>query len=147
MSLVHSATRRTSSLVDFDTVLPDMQTLVLDYLATHEQVTFVDMEEDIPGFEGEFTLRDSSNRNAILWRGLSASALCAIHTLEQQKKITLKPVSPALYQRKGRRIQLPVSKVKLGPWRWIPVVLELTAEGLAQVSIEEETAAPESVQA
>ncbi len=115
----------TSSFVDFEPVLPDMRALILDYLACHGEATFVDLEDDIPGFCGELTLRAASNANTILWRGLSPSAVHALRSLHNEGSIALKETSFRLYKSKGRRLQLPVARAKPFVRHWVPVVVAL----------------------
>ncbi len=114
-----------SHFVDFEPEPPNMEALITDYLSTNPNATFVDMEEDIPGFAGELTLRDSRDRTTILWRGVSAAAVCALYSLERGKKLVFRPVSHHVYQKKGRRIQLPVVRGKQSRWRWSPVAVNL----------------------
>jgi len=117
---------RVPAFVDFDYITPSMEALILDYLDTHAQVTFIDLEDDVPGFQGDLTLRSSSNRNTILWRGASGSAVHALRELEKQGRIDFKETSVHVYQNKGRTIQLPVAKGRSnGALHWSPVVVEL----------------------
>ena len=117
---------RVPAFVDFDCITPSMQALILDYLGTHAQVTFIDLEDDVPGFAGDLTLRSSFNRNTILWRGVSGAAVHALRELEKQGLIGFKETSVHVYQDKGRRIQLPVSKGRSnGVLRWSPVTVEV----------------------
>ncbi len=115
----------TSSFVDFEPVLPDMRSLILDYLSYHGESTFIDLEDDIPGFCGELTLRAASNANTILWRGLSPSAVHALRSLHNEGRIALKETSFRLYKSKGRRLQLPVARAKPFVRHWVPVVVTL----------------------
>ncbi len=122
----------TSSFVDFDPVLPDMRSLILDYLACHGEATFVDLEDDIPGFCGELTLRAASNANSILWRGLSPSAVHALRSLHAEGSIALKETSFRIYKSKGRRLQLPVARAKPFIRHWVPVLVALRMQAPLQ---------------
>ena len=114
------------AFVDFDYLTPTMEARILDYLATHAQVTFVDLEDDVPGFSGDLSLRSSSDRNTILWRGVSSSAVHAISEMERQGQIAFKEASLRLYQEKGRTLQLPVAKWGARVLHWTPVVVKKT---------------------
>jgi len=117
------------AIVDFDYITPSMQALILDYLGNHAPVTFIDLEDDVPGFEGDLTLRSSLDRNTILWRGVSGAAIHALRELEKQGWIGFKETSVHLYQKKGRRIQLPVAKCRSnGALHWNPVLVELKTD-------------------
>jgi hypothetical protein len=120
------------AFVDFDCTTPTMQAIILDYLATHAGVTFVDLEDDVPGFAGELTLRSSSNRNTILWRGVSSAAVHALCELEKHGRIAYKDTSFRIYQEKGRRIHLPIARWKSHILHWTPVYVERTLAELAE---------------
>ncbi len=120
------------AFVDFDCTTPTIEALILDYLATHAGVTFVDLEDDVPGFAGELTLRSASNRNTILWRGVSSTAIHALCELEKQGRIAYKDTSFRVYQDKGRRIHLPIARWKSHILHWTPVYVERTLADPAQ---------------
>jgi len=122
-----------SHIVDFDFVPPSMQELILDYLATHAGVTFVDLEDDVPGFSGELSLKFPDNRKTILWQGLSASALHAIHELQLQNRIRFEDASPAIYHDKGRALNLPVDEWQATRLHWTPVQVMLMDGGAGSV--------------
>ena len=118
-----------SRIVDFDFVPPSMGELIIDYLETHAGVTFVDLEDDVPGFSGELSLKFPGNRKTILWQGLSPSAL---HELELQNRIRFEDASPALYHDKGRSLNLPVDEWEATRVHWTPVLVNLTDAGSVQ---------------
>ena len=115
----------TSSFVDFEPVLPEMQALIVDYLANHTDVTFVDLEEDIPGFSGELTLRDTRSSNTILWIGLSPAAIHAMHRLQAEGMLEFRQVAPRLYASRGQRLQLPVKQTSPTERHWLPALIAL----------------------
>lgn len=109
---------------DFDCTMPTMQALILDYLATHKKVTFIDLEENVPGFFGDFPFKASSNRKTILWDGVSRSALHALHELEIQGKIQFKETDLGTYQQKGRRLYLSIDAWESEAVHWTPAIVE-----------------------
>ena len=115
----------TPAFVDFDCTTPTMQALILDYLRTHTGVTFIDLEDDVPEFSGELTLTACSNRRAILWRGLSRSAIHALRQLERQGRIQFRETSFHRYQDKGKRLLLPLARGHSSATHWNPVFVEL----------------------
>jgi len=115
-----------SHIVDFDFVPPSMEELILDYLEGRADVTFVDLEDDVPGFQGELSLKFPDNRKTILWQGISPSALHALHALEQQRRIRFEDASPELYHDKGRALNLPVDEWQATRVHWTPVLVGLT---------------------
>ncbi len=123
----HQQPDASSSFVDFDCTTPTMQALILDYLENHTGVTFIDLEDDVPGFLGELTLRASSNSSTILWRGISSSGIHALRQLERQGEIRFREASSRIYQDKGKRLQLPVAKWHSPVLHWNPVYVELNS--------------------
>jgi hypothetical protein len=111
--------------VDFDCLAPSMQDLILDYLQTHAEVTFIDLEDEIPDFAGELTLKASENRQTIFWRGISHSGIHALAELERQGQIEFRQTSCQIYQSRGRRLHLPVAKRESVRLHWTPVFVEL----------------------
>ena len=116
---------RAPAFVDFDTVMPSMQALVLDYLAARTEVTFIELEDDVPGFSGELEFVSSSDRKTVLWQGVSGSGVHALHELERQGLIEFKRTSFRTYQHKGRRLYLPVDEWKSNMRHWAPVLVRL----------------------
>ena len=115
------------AFVDFDCITPSMQELILDYLGMNTEATFIDLEDDVPGFAGDLPLRSSSNRNTILWQGLSQSAVHALHEMDKQGKIQFQETSFAIYRHKGRRLNLPIGSWDSSKPHWTPVVVQLKA--------------------
>ncbi len=116
---------RTPAFVDFDPAMPSMQELILDYLATHKKVTFIDLEDDVPGFSGELVLKWPSNRKTVLWRDISGPAVHALYELERNGSIRFEATSCRTYQHKGRRLYLPIEDWESNRLHWTPVVVQL----------------------
>jgi hypothetical protein len=112
--------------VDFDYLSPCMQELILDYLGHHGEVTFIELEDDVPGFAGELTFKAADNRNTILWRGLSHSAVHALSELARRGQVRFTKTSCGTYQSMGRRLQLPVGRWDCPSLHWTPVLVDLT---------------------
>jgi len=111
--------------LDFEPATTSIHDLILDYLSAEGAVTFVDLEDDVPGFAGELSLRATSDKNTILWRGVSAAALHALCELQRSGTISFKEVVKQTYQAKGKTLQLPTAKRKGFPRRWKPVLVQL----------------------
>jgi hypothetical protein len=124
IELQHSA----PAFVDIDFALPGMHELILDYLATNNPATFVELEEDVPGFSGELPLKAVSNRNTILWQGLSAAAIHALYEMEKQGEIQFQETSCDKYQHRGRRLYLPVAGWEADRTHWTPVLVTLRVQ-------------------
>jgi len=101
----------------------DIKDKILNFVHKYPDTTFVDLSENIEGFNGD-ALMCISSLNIVLWAGMSEKAVRAITALVQGDKIKVEPTAPLTYLIDGKAIDLPPAQgLKVyKKEHWLPLV-------------------------
>lgn len=102
-----------------------MKESILKYIKERQGVSFVELSRDIPGFNGERTLKHATFENLFLWFDLSDEAINALLDLIKNDEVKVRVATPMIYYIDGMVPQLPIAKNLRGykEPRWLPVTL------------------------
>lgn len=90
-------------------------------------VSFVELEDSIENFKGDFMLNLDDFPRIILWSGLSKDAVVSLKELMIEEKIFAEPCSLLVYLIDGKCMDLPIAKrlFNYSKDRWLPIVFDL----------------------
>ena len=114
----------------------NLKTSILRFLLAHGcDVSFVEMEDEIPGFKGTDCSWHIGDTNVVIWPWLSDAAADALFSLRHDGLLELEPCDPLVYFIDGEIPRLPVAKKPpkkgFSKPHWLPCVLGLTPSGKA----------------
>jgi hypothetical protein len=100
---------------------------ILKLVRDRGDVTFVELEREIPGFKGDMELALEKKDNAILWQGISQPGVDALASLISGKQIAVEPCGLEPYLYVGFKgfpgIKMVDDIRKVTKPAWFPVVL------------------------
>lgn len=88
-------------------------------------VSFVELSREVPGFNGEYWLRNEKNH--VFWSNVSKEAAEILHDLEMTNVIRKIPCMELIYVMDGGYLNLPIVKTnrKYKKPHWLPVTYSL----------------------
>lgn len=104
-----------------------MEHLILNFLKTTPNASFVQLCDGVAGFAGNETIQITGVDNVILWLSVSPAALQALTQLQRDKKIQFDGTHPSTYLIDGRQPKLPIAN-EVRPHKklhWLPAVINL----------------------
>lgn len=101
-------------------------------------LTFVELVRWLPNLRGDGRYLAAGNPSLLIWSGLSDAAIGALHDLEAERLIQLKPTNPLTYILDGYRSKVPVaaSRRQYRSLRWLPVTLAMSPAHRARLAPE-----------
>lgn len=102
----------------------DMAAQILEYVRRLDHVTFANLADNIPGFEGDYEIY-FGERNWVLWSGVSQEAAAALHKLRSAGSIVYVPTALLTYLIDGCTLSYPIVKSarRYKSPHWLPMVV------------------------
>ena len=108
-----------------------MKQKIFDFTKSRQNVSMVELCNNIPGFKGNMTWYVGNN--TIFWHSLSYEAIEALQSLMDERRIMIDVVDPIVYLTDGAYSPYPVVKI---PYRdtkkpqWVPIVISAVMPGI-----------------
>lgn len=106
-----------------------LQERIATYVRGREGVTYVELRNQFPEFQGDQQISLTGNPNIILWTGVSAEFAEAMEAARVAGDIHPYPTSVLVYIHDGGMLQLPVltaDQLKCKTPHWLPLVFNST---------------------
>jgi hypothetical protein len=107
----------------------EISAAILGLIAERGDVTFAELESEIPGFSGCYAIHHADDPNLVLWPFLSAHALEALLGLLSSGAIHVHPIASLSYRNYGRAPSMPLAhRPRPSGYRephWLPASLRL----------------------